>query len=136
MFLSDRSFIYNIHLSGSLSVADQPDDDEEEEQLLRHMGCNSCIHPTCKQGLIANSICRCPNTDSNAEQCDGLLVLDVNSKPNWKLACNVCNTLIRFRAEIHLITPQMQCSECGVRTAIFEFNKNKTPLPNGKKGCV
>jgi len=118
---------------------DQDDDESGDAHLLQHMGCNACMHPTCKQSAVTNSMCRCPNTvessssnGSGREQCEGLLVLDVNSKPNWKLACNVCNTLIRFRAEIHSITPQMQCPECGVRTATFEFNKHKTPLPNGE----
>lgn len=105
------------------------------------MGCNSCMHPTCKQSATINGLCKCPGGDKNGNQCNGTLVLDVNSKPNWKLACNICNTLIIFRSEIHNITPQphIPCPECGIHTTIFEFNKLKTPLPNGKTthiGCI
>jgi DNA-directed RNA polymerase subunit M/transcription elongation factor TFIIS len=107
------------------------------------MGCNSCLHPTCKQSAAHNMICECPGEDSAGRPCPGSLILDVNSKPNWKLACNQmhCNTLIRFRADIHNIAPQphIPCPECGIRTAAFEFNKLRSPLPNGMTtyvGCV
>ncbi len=92
------------------------------------MGCNACAHPTCKHSAAVNSICSCPTG------CGGQLVFDVTSKPNWKLACNSnsCNTLLRFKADIHNIAPMgISCSECGSRQATFEFNKSsKTKLPS------
>lgn len=117
---------------------DEGEEDEEDEALkgLAHMGCNSCLHPSCKHSSIQNGVCDCPNED-----CSGLMVLDVNSKPNWKLACNVCNMLIRFRAEIHNIIPEVrkECSECEERLITVEFNKLKSPLPDGQTtytGCI
>ncbi len=70
-----------------------------------------------------------------------MLVLDVNSKPNWKLACNVCNTLLRFKHDIHNITPlsRQQCEVCDIKLLQFEFNKLHTPLKNNEtiySGCI
>ena len=121
------------------TTADPPREIEEVES----MGCNSCMHPTCPHSAAQNMICECPGETALGEPCPGSLILDQNSKPNWKLACNQarCNTLIKFRADIHSITPQptVPCPECGIRTAIFEFNKLRSPLPNGATthvGCV
>jgi DNA topoisomerase III len=107
-----------------------------------HMGCNSCLHPSCKHGAIHNAICQCPGTSGHEDiPCGGMLILDVNSKPNWKLSCNQCNTLIRIKADIHNISPlaRMDCTECGVRLITIEFSKLKSPLPNGEttlSGCI
>jgi DNA topoisomerase III len=111
------------------------------------MGCNQCEHPTCRQSVAFNGMCPCPNTvdessgmggGKGAKTCPGTLVLDINSKPNWKLACNECNTLLRFHANIHNIIPlpRRNCEECGTRIATFEFNKmHKSPaLPAGAVG--
>ena len=110
------------------------------EEVTEYMGCNSCLHPSCPHSATMNRICDCPGDDIYGQPCTGSLILDVNSKPNWKLACNKlhCNTLIRFRGEIHDITPQthIPCPECGVTTANFEFNKLRSPLPNGATTCV
>jgi DNA topoisomerase III len=133
------------------------------------MGCNQCRHPTCKQSLEFTGICPCPSQVDPSEdssgnkrggggggrggrgsggggsyggatvQCRGTLVLDVNSKPNWKLACNECNTLVRFHANIHNITPltRQSCADCGTRLIFFEFNKSqKSPLPSGAESCT
>ena len=106
------------------------------------MGCNSCTHPSCKHSSTLNAMCECPGYAADTgNQCSGQLVLDVTSKPNWKLACNKCNTLLRFHANIHNIIPQprQNCEECGLRLALFEFNNLKSPLPDGattRLGCI
>jgi DNA topoisomerase III len=123
------------------------------------MGCNQCRHPTCKQSLEFTGICPCPSQVDPSEEhsqkgggkprsggpsggtvpCRGTLVLDINSKPNWKLACNECNTLVRFHANIHNLTPltRQNCEECGTRLLHFEFNKSqKSPLPSGEESCT
>lgn len=108
-------------------------------QQLGKMGCNQCQHPTCKHSAVSLGICDCPGSDD--KECVGMLILDVNSKPNWKLACNECNTLIRFHANIYNITPvPRQYCECGTRICQFEFNNTlKSPLPSGDysyEGCI
>lgn len=59
------------------------------------MGCDSCMHPTCKHSLTRNGVCPCPGESGAA--CPGTLVLDVNSRPNWKMSCNRCNSLVLFK---------------------------------------
>jgi DNA topoisomerase III len=126
------------------SADNDANESDSDNDAFENMGCNSCLHPSCKQSAIQNGICKCPGTDATSgELCKGMLILDVNSKPHWKLACNQpkCHTLIRFHGDIHLITPQpkIPCPECGVKTVVFEFSKTKSPLPNGATtlvGCV
>jgi DNA topoisomerase-3 len=121
-------------------ILDEMERDDDEGTL--HMGCDSCMHPTCKHGAILNAMCECPGANAQTSKpCRGMLILDVNSKPNWKLSCNKCNTLLRFNADIHSITPhaRQQCDECGLRIATFEFTKGKSPLPNSEttlKACI
>lgn len=137
---------------------DQPSQKKRTARPLSKMGCNQCRHPTCKQSLEFTGICPCPsqidpNDDPNRRggkgrgsggggatvPCRGMLVLDVNSKPNWKLACNECNTLVRFHANIHNLTPltRQNCEECGTRLMLFEFNKTqRSPLPSGEESCT
>jgi DNA topoisomerase-3 len=105
------------------------------------MGCDSCLHPTCKHSSILNGICECPGANASGQNCEGMLILDVNSKPHWKLSCNQCNTLLRFKSDIHDITPLVreECSNCSTRLTKFEFSKNKTILPNDEiilTGCI
>lgn len=123
------------------------------QKILSKMGCNQCRHPTCKQSLEFTGICPCPNqinptseggnqkgkSSNSTISCPGTLVLDTNSKPNWKLACNECNTLVRFHANIHNITvvSRQHCEECSTKLLHFEFNKlQKSPLANGEDNCT
>ncbi|CCI49690.1 unnamed protein product [Albugo candida] len=155
------------------------------EDVVDKMGCNACLHPTCKHSLIQNGVCPCPGSnpdemhraapwksrtkfDGKADMkdkeevkmksddvkqanipCNGSLVLDVNSKPNWKLACNICNLLIRFRSDvaihtIHTVKASMggkpeygkhdspicaqKCSMCGSNNLVVEFHKDKVEM--------
>lgn len=68
-----------------------------------------------------------------------MLVLDTNSKPNWKLNCNTCNLLITFKCPIHDITLSNKCEDCGCRMVTIEFHKDHSPLEEGKTkyfGCL
>lgn len=48
-------------------------------------------------GAAAGVARRCPNEeDAEGEaNCHGMMVLDLESRPNWKLCCNQCNVIIR-----------------------------------------
>jgi DNA topoisomerase-3 len=103
---------------------------EEDEPVFDKMGCNACLHPSCKQSAVQNGLVPCPGVSAESgKACGGTLVLDLNSKPHWKLGCSRCNSLIKFHADIHNITPnpRSECTECGYRTATFDFNKLKLP---------
>lgn len=120
---------------------DEEGDEDEDDPMRGQMGCDSCAHRTCPHSSYLNGVCECPGANASGAPCNGMLVLDVNSKPNWKLSCNRCNTLIRFKADIHDITPlpRHQCEKCGLRMLKFEFSKLKSPLPNGevlRTACV
>ena len=145
-----KSVIQTIGKEASTESSTEPSKEPSKESssesetinYLEKMGCNNCLHPTCKQSAMVNGMCPCPgvNTETGVI-CGGLLILDINSKPNWKLACNQCNTLLRFHGSIHNITPNtyMKCELCGYITANFEFNKLKSPLLEGKtsySGCI
>ena len=40
---------------------------------------------------------RCPNEEDveGEANCNGMMVLDLESRPNWKLCCNQCNMIFR-----------------------------------------
>ncbi|KAM3572437.1 hypothetical protein VYU27_005564 [Nannochloropsis oceanica] len=107
---------------------------------LNIMGCDSCMHPTCKHSLTRNGVCPCPG--ESGATCPGTLVLDINSRPNWKMSCNRCNNLVLFKGvNIHNIKPLagQYCDACGSAILAVDFHKDKTPLPGGEtkvEGCV
>lgn len=111
-------------------------------QSQEKMGCNSCQHPSCKHSGFINGMLECPGVGADNVACSGTLVLDVNSKPNWRLSCNIpgCNILLRFHADIHSISPlRSLCPQCGLHLTAFEFNKTRTPLKDGNTslvGCI
>jgi hypothetical protein len=35
------------------------------------------------------------------DTCTGVIVLDRDSRPTWKMACNVCDLIVRFTADLH-----------------------------------
>jgi DNA topoisomerase-3 len=87
----------------------------------------------------------CPGGEGkpDASPCKGMMVLDVNSKPNWKMACNQCNLLIKFTGTLHnikvLYKEHDECEECGASKIEVEFHKDKSPLKDGSttyQGCV
>ncbi|KAK8805506.1 hypothetical protein WA158_002162 [Blastocystis sp. Blastoise] len=107
---------------------------------LCNMGCNSCLNPSCIYGLHQNGVCLCPNSIEETP-CSGMMVLDRESKPNWKLCCNKCNYLIKFTTPIHMIRVlyDEKCPECESSLLNIEFNKTNTPLHDGKtsyEGCI
>jgi DNA topoisomerase III len=72
---------------------------------LKRMGCNACLHPTCEHGLVRNSVCPCQADTSLGAPCGGTMVLDVTSRPNWKMDCNKCNVIVTFHNDIHAVKP-------------------------------
>ena len=86
---------------------------------------------------------RCPSEeDDNLEgrTCGGMMVLDRESHPNWKLCCNRCNKIIRFTTSIHDIQVlKSHCEECNASLVKVVFNKLNSPLPDGQleySGCI
>lgn len=63
---------------------------------VAEMNCSQCEHPSCPHSLLQRGICSCPQAD-----CRGTIVLDVLSKPKWKLDCNLCNFQLTLPEIIH-----------------------------------
>lgn len=61
------------------------------------MGCNECTHPSCQHSLNSMGIGQCVECDG------GVLVLDPNSGPKWKMACNKCNVVVHFFEHAHRV---------------------------------
>jgi len=74
-------------------------------------------------------------------ECDtGVLVLDPNSAPVWKMACNKCNVVVNLVENAHRIRATGSvCEACGATRLHVDFNKAKSPLTGGETehvGCV
>eukprot|EP01029_Cantina_marsupialis_P016238 TRINITY_DN3614_c0_g1_i1.p1 TRINITY_DN3614_c0_g1~~TRINITY_DN3614_c0_g1_i1.p1 ORF type:complete len:850 (+),score=234.11 TRINITY_DN3614_c0_g1_i1:42-2591(+) len=95
---------------------------------LKAMGCDSCLHPTCPHGLAKNAVCPCPGSGDDDHTCDGIISLDNNSRPLWKLSCNHCNVILRFDNTIHQLKVSTEkCEECGASKLETEFHKDRGP---------
>jgi hypothetical protein len=55
------------------------------------MTCSHCTMPTCRHSLAQTAVCDCPECEVNT------MVLDVNSKPKWKV-CRAGQCSSWFRA--------------------------------------
>ncbi|KAF4673363.1 DNA topoisomerase 3-beta-1 [Perkinsus olseni] len=98
--------------------------------------CWECLHPTCRHALASVGVCGCPQ-----DACSGTLCLDAESKPKWKLDCNICNYQLRlFQDKAHKISvTKDKCESCGSKLLSIEFNKGKSPLPDAVEsitGCL
>lgn len=106
---------------------------------LSKMGCDSCLHPTCKHAMPKYSVMSCSASSEQDGPCSGTIVLDPNSKPNWKMACNTCNMIIVFEGNLHSIqTADESCEDCGSTHLSVEFHKDKSPFSDATTytGCV
>jgi DNA topoisomerase III len=89
---------------------------------LKRMGCNECLHPSCEHGFIRNSVCPCQSETAAGTPCGGTMVLDVTSRPNWKMDCNKCNVIVTFHTDIHAVKPsKVTHFVCSASDACFPF---------------
>ncbi|XP_033112816.1 DNA topoisomerase 3-beta-1-like [Anneissia japonica] len=92
--------------------------------MKKGSGCNECTHPTCQHSLSKTGVAKCGECEY------GILVLDVNSAPKWKMACNRCSFMVRLFTDAHKIAlvADSRCEGCNAAIMSVEFNKAKTPL--------
>jgi len=67
------------------------------------------------------------------------MVLDPNSKPNWKMACNTCHLIARFQADIHkiqVVKGGESCETCGAAMLEIEFHKVRVRSRVGARARV
>uniref|UniRef100_A0A6Q2XS23 DNA topoisomerase n=1 Tax=Esox lucius TaxID=8010 RepID=A0A6Q2XS23_ESOLU len=102
--------------------------------MKKGMGCNECTHPSCQHSLNSLGIAQCVECEA------GVLVLDPNSGPKWKMACNKCNVMVHFFEQAHRVQVALEsCETCEASLVAVDFNKTRSPLPDGEtqhSGCV
>ncbi|XP_064424078.1 DNA topoisomerase 3-beta-1 [Latimeria chalumnae] len=102
--------------------------------MKKGMGCNECTHPTCQHSLSMLGIAQCVECEN------GVLVFDPTSGPKWKMACNKCNVVAHFFENAHKVKVSPEnCESCEAALVDVDFNKAKTPLPEGETqhvGCA
>ncbi|XP_030647243.1 DNA topoisomerase 3-beta-1 [Chanos chanos] len=102
--------------------------------MRKGMGCNECTHPSCQHSLNSLGIGQCVECES------GVLVFDPTSGPKWRMACNKCNVLVHFFEHAHKVQVSTEsCDTCEASLVAVDFNKARSPLPDGETqhtGCV
>lgn len=83
------------HQGMSTPVCPQCYNNPPFEGYKGNMSCNQCLNQACQFSMMKNAICECPEKIGE-EKCKGHLVLDNDSRPNWKLNCNSCKLLIKY----------------------------------------
>jgi DNA topoisomerase-3 len=95
-------------------------------------GCNQCPHPTCQHSIVAHGVCPCLECEV------GVLVIDPNSAPNWKIACNRCNVVIKAFQNAHKVKATKDVCECGSKILHVDLNKKDAEVDGStqKEGCM
>uniref|UniRef100_A0A183F835 DNA topoisomerase n=1 Tax=Heligmosomoides polygyrus TaxID=6339 RepID=A0A183F835_HELPZ len=95
------------------------------ESMKEGDGCMNCPHPECPQSYMRLN--------------SGVMVLDPQSHPKWRLTCNRCPSVVAmFDGALKFRVTESSCPECEARIVCAEY-KGKSPLPDEKstfKGCM
>lgn len=102
--------------------------------MRKGLGCNSCTHPTCPNGMSVNGVCSCFACEN------GVIVLDAASGPKWKFGCNQCDIIVRAFEGAHKVTVNRDtCEECQSQSVSVEYKSDKSKLADGvteATGCL
>uniref|UniRef100_A0A8R1XN92 DNA topoisomerase n=2 Tax=Onchocerca TaxID=6281 RepID=A0A8R1XN92_ONCVO len=106
------------------------------EGMRKGSGCHECFNPVCPHSFLTLGVIQCPR------QCDaghGVLVLDPQSAPKWRISCNRCSAVVTiFEGALRVKVLTKQCEDCGAQLFFAEY-KDKSPLPEERttyKGCI
>ncbi|VDN02066.1 unnamed protein product [Thelazia callipaeda] len=106
------------------------------EGMKRGSGCNECTHPLCPHSMINQGVIKCTRSCSAGQ---GVMVLDPQSIPKWRISCNKCPAVITvFEGALRVKILTSQCRMCGAQLFFAEY-KIGSPLPDKKttfKGCI
>eukprot|EP00917_Polyrhabdina_sp_WS-2016_P019818 GHVP01042382.1.p1 GENE.GHVP01042382.1~~GHVP01042382.1.p1 ORF type:complete len:833 (+),score=121.93 GHVP01042382.1:640-3138(+) len=98
--------------------------------------CLQCEHPTCKHGKAQLSVTTCPQ-ESCPGSGEGVVCLDPTSAPQWKLQCNSCKYMIRFKENIHNIAVGALCPKCEICKQVeIEFHIKSKESGQQISGCL
>ncbi|CAI2323605.1 unnamed protein product [Caenorhabditis sp. 36 PRJEB53466] len=103
------------------------------ENMPESSGCDKCYHPSCSFSMNSTGICTC------LQNCEGgIMLLDPQSHPKWRLTCNKCPsvvTLFEGASKVKVNTSK-QCGECGAQFIRAELKENKDELRGTFDGCI
>ena len=122
-----------------------------EDAPSSSMGCNRCPITTCPHAAPKWIVCPCPGgggkvdtrpqhmktrdekagvAPRRAGPCPGSLLLSESSKPNWKLGCNVCDSVVAFkgrRVETLRCAEDELCTLCSSTIVVCTFIGGREP---------
>ncbi|KAK6736951.1 hypothetical protein RB195_019569 [Necator americanus] len=97
---------------------------------------DSTVTTTIKVAVLqikTTGVCGC------LQECGGVMVLDPQSHPKWRLTCNKCPSVVAmFEGALKFRVTEACCAECDAKIVSVEY-KDKSPLPDEKntfKGCM
>lgn len=90
--------------------------------MKKGVGCNQCSHPSCPNSLNLTGLCSCIECDG------GVLALDPNSGPKWKLGCNRCDIIIHLFEDAHKISVEEEVCSCGRQLIKVEYKPVRSLL--------
>uniref|UniRef100_A0A915CZ37 DNA topoisomerase n=1 Tax=Ditylenchus dipsaci TaxID=166011 RepID=A0A915CZ37_9BILA len=107
------------------------------ENMKKGVGCNECPHPGCPNSFKTQGVLSCL-TECNSGK--GVLVLDPQSGPKWRLTCNLCPAVVSlFEGASKLKVLDTECVECGAKHLFVEYKEGKSQLPERQinyTGCA
>ncbi|VDK79923.1 unnamed protein product [Litomosoides sigmodontis] len=114
------------------------------EEMRKGSGCHECPNPVCSHSFLTLGVVQCPRQCSAGK---GILVLDPQSAPKWRVSCNKCSAVVVvFEGALHVKVLTKQCEDCGAQLFFAEYKKStsrhlqeKFVLPDEKttyRGCV
>ncbi|CAB3411068.1 unnamed protein product [Caenorhabditis bovis] len=105
------------------------------ENMPEASGCISCPHPSCPNSYNGVGVCGC------LQNCGGVMVVDVQSHPKWRLTCNKCASVIALfdGAQKIRVNNDRSCTECGAQFIRAEYKTAGSNPLNGAasfEGCI
>ncbi|CAI5441973.1 unnamed protein product [Caenorhabditis angaria] len=105
------------------------------EKMPQAGGCDVCPHPSCPNSINSMGICAC------LQNCGGVLLLDPQSHPKWRLACNKCPSVVGLfdGASKVKINTDKSCEECGSQFVKVNYKATGKNLIDGQstwEGCI
>lgn len=108
-----------------------------EDMRGRHPGCNECSHPECQHSYIAQGVLQCLTRCFGGR---GVLVLDPQSGPKWRLSCNKCPAVVSIFEGAAKLKVLDRCEKCDAKRLSVEYKNAKTSKLPGQAcsfvGCA
>ncbi|KAL3095009.1 hypothetical protein niasHS_006360 [Heterodera schachtii] len=106
----------------------------EETRGTKQLSCNLCPHPDCPNSYKTQGVLPCLNRCFGGR---GVLVLDAQSGPKWRIACNRCPAVVGLFEGAFKLRVLDQCTNCEAKRLHAEYKSEKvSKLPGGALSFV